>query len=218
LGELSRGVVDHNVLQTEQPCRHAPRSTWTLPAPALLPTPRCCMHMYMHMYMHTRTRAQVASYMRAVLRTLAQCHAHCILHRDIKPGNFMLLTDAEDSPLKAIGASRVACADRPCAPAQRQCVPTQLRGSATSERASPRASLSSLNDTAARVCRASSPPPPSARQTLGWRCFSTRPSCRAQTWGWRALPGTWHPRWVRGGSGVALRVCRTFAARLLHGV
>lgn len=41
--------------------------------------------------------------MRAVLRTLAQCHAHKILHRDIKPGNFMLLTDAEDSPLKAIG-------------------------------------------------------------------------------------------------------------------
>jgi calcium-dependent protein kinase len=44
----------------------------------------------------------VASYMRAVLRTLAQCHAHCILHRDVKPGNFMLLSDAEDAPLKAI--------------------------------------------------------------------------------------------------------------------
>ncbi len=41
--------------------------------------------------------------MRAVLRTLAECHAQHILHRDIKPGNFMLLTEAEDAPLKAIG-------------------------------------------------------------------------------------------------------------------
>jgi hypothetical protein len=49
------------------------------------------------------SQPQVASYMRAVLRTLAQCHAQRILHRDIKPGNFMLLSEAEDSPLKAIG-------------------------------------------------------------------------------------------------------------------
>ncbi|GFR39841.1 hypothetical protein Agub_g336 [Astrephomene gubernaculifera] len=43
-----------------------------------------------------------ASYMRAVLRTLAQCHHLRILHRDIKPGNFMLLTDADNAPVKAI--------------------------------------------------------------------------------------------------------------------
>lgn len=41
--------------------------------------------------------------MRAVLRTIAQCHANKILHRDIKPGNFMLLEDDPLSPVKAIG-------------------------------------------------------------------------------------------------------------------
>ena len=37
--------------------------------------------------------------MRAVLRTLAQCHAAGILHRDVKPGNFMLLSDDARAPL-----------------------------------------------------------------------------------------------------------------------
>ena len=46
---------------------------------------------------------QVASYIRAVLRTIAQCHSHRILHRDVKPGNFMLLNDSPSAPLKAIG-------------------------------------------------------------------------------------------------------------------
>eukprot|EP00891_Asterochloris_glomerata_P002541 jgi/Astpho2/2541/Aster-04254 len=44
----------------------------------------------------------VASYMRAVLRTLAQCHTNHVLHRDVKPGNFMLADDSERAPLKAI--------------------------------------------------------------------------------------------------------------------
>ena len=48
------------------------------------------------------TEGTVAGYMRSVLQTIAQCHSHKILHRDIKPGNFMLLTEDDDSPLKAI--------------------------------------------------------------------------------------------------------------------
>ena len=41
--------------------------------------------------------------MRGVLRTLAQCHKRHILHRDVKPGNFLLLNNKEDAPIKAIG-------------------------------------------------------------------------------------------------------------------
>ncbi|EFN52073.1 hypothetical protein CHLNCDRAFT_32668 [Chlorella variabilis] len=44
----------------------------------------------------------VASYMRAVLRTLAQCHSQNILHRDIKPGNFLLASGDAAARLKAI--------------------------------------------------------------------------------------------------------------------
>jgi calcium-dependent protein kinase len=48
------------------------------------------------------TEGAAAGYMRSVLHTLAQCHSHRILHRDVKPGNFMLLSDEEEAPLKAI--------------------------------------------------------------------------------------------------------------------
>jgi len=48
------------------------------------------------------TEETVAEYMRSVLHTLAQFHSHHILHRDIKPGNFMLLDESEGAPLKAI--------------------------------------------------------------------------------------------------------------------
>jgi calcium-dependent protein kinase len=44
----------------------------------------------------------VASFLRATLRTLAQCHANKILHRDIKPGNFLLSSEDERAPLKAV--------------------------------------------------------------------------------------------------------------------
>jgi hypothetical protein len=49
--------------------------------------------------------SQAAGYMRAVLRVIEQCHDNHILHRDIKPGNFMLLNQEPDSPLKAIGGT-----------------------------------------------------------------------------------------------------------------
>lgn len=63
-----------------------------------------CRGGELHHALGTRNYSErtVASLMRAVLRTLAQCHAQKILHRDIKPGNFLLAAPDDDAPLKAV--------------------------------------------------------------------------------------------------------------------
>ena len=48
------------------------------------------------------TERRVATAMRDVMRTLVQFHARRLLHRDVKPGNFLLASTAEGAPLKAI--------------------------------------------------------------------------------------------------------------------
>jgi len=48
-----------------------------------------------------RSELDVARQIRAILRFLAQCHAKGIIYRDVKPDNFLFLTEDYDSPLKA---------------------------------------------------------------------------------------------------------------------
>jgi hypothetical protein len=113
--------------------------------------------------------------MRAVLRTLTQCHAHKILHRDIKPGNFMLLTEAEDAPLKAIGEG-CGCGTAALLVSR---VPAHVLH--------PPHSCGSPG-----LAPALLRPP----QISAWLCFSTQPSYPARTLASRARPGTWHQRCV----------------------
>ncbi|KAK9868544.1 hypothetical protein WJX84_003705 [Apatococcus fuscideae] len=48
------------------------------------------------------TEQEAAKLVREILRTLAQCHARGIIMRDVKPSNFLFLSEHPDAPLKAI--------------------------------------------------------------------------------------------------------------------
>ncbi len=47
------------------------------------------------------TEASIAGIIRCVLRFIAQCHAKGIIYRDVKPDNFLFLTQDADSPMRA---------------------------------------------------------------------------------------------------------------------
>ncbi|TVT99461.1 hypothetical protein EJB05_55130, partial [Eragrostis curvula] len=47
------------------------------------------------------TERAAASLLRAIVAIVHTCHAMGVMHRDIKPENFLLLSKAEDAPLKA---------------------------------------------------------------------------------------------------------------------
>ncbi|KAK9826177.1 hypothetical protein WJX81_003662 [Elliptochloris bilobata] len=47
------------------------------------------------------TEARIAAIIRGVLRFIAQCHARGLIYRDVKPDNFLFLTTAPDSPVRA---------------------------------------------------------------------------------------------------------------------
>eukprot|EP00191_Tetraselmis_sp_GSL018_P012249 CAMPEP_0177618164 /NCGR_PEP_ID=MMETSP0419_2-20121207/25380_1 /TAXON_ID=582737 /ORGANISM="Tetraselmis sp., Strain GSL018" /LENGTH=719 /DNA_ID=CAMNT_0019116945 /DNA_START=118 /DNA_END=2278 /DNA_ORIENTATION=- len=47
------------------------------------------------------TEQDIARQIRSILRFLSQCHSKGIIYRDVKPDNFLFLSTAEDSPLKA---------------------------------------------------------------------------------------------------------------------
>lgn len=47
------------------------------------------------------TEKRVAFIIRSILRFVAQCHAKGIIFRDVKPDNFLFLTKADNSPVRA---------------------------------------------------------------------------------------------------------------------
>mmetsp|Transcript_19537 Transcript_19537/g.62203 ORF Transcript_19537/g.62203 Transcript_19537/m.62203 type:complete len:628 (+) Transcript_19537:217-2100(+) len=47
------------------------------------------------------SEAWAATMVRSMLRMVAQCHSHNIMYRDVKPDNFLFLSDHDISPLKA---------------------------------------------------------------------------------------------------------------------
>ncbi len=53
------------------------------------------------MKQRTLTEARIATIIRSVLRFIAQCHAKGIIYRDVKPDNFLFLTEDDDSPIRA---------------------------------------------------------------------------------------------------------------------
>lgn len=68
----------------------------------------CHLTVWQCMIYSASTLLQAARILRAALRTLVHCHSRGILHRDIKPGNFMFLSMDESSPIKAVGESTAA--------------------------------------------------------------------------------------------------------------
>lgn len=47
------------------------------------------------------TEKRIATIVRSILRFIAQCHAKGIIYRDVKPDNFLFVSDDPDSAVKA---------------------------------------------------------------------------------------------------------------------